>query len=473
MRKQFIGVLATIALAGGLALAGEAPAGSDWPNYLGPNFDLSSPEKGLLREWPKDGPQVLWRAPIGQGWNAPAAAGDDVVLSWTGPGRQSATEEGTICLNTATGKEKWRDTYKCPPYWKAGIGWGAGGVRATPCITEKYVYSLGATGILRCLNRKDGKLVWDHELAKDYAMAGEKGWSFSPVVTDGKLIIWLGDGMDANKPGSTTKPKSAEDFTNRLVVCQAYDLDTGKLEWEWKVPHRESSRRGEGQTPIVTRYGDQDCVVLTGQTAFVCLRAKDGKELWRLDGDKGARGTNGSPLMRVGDMYLGVQDFGGAMYYYFSATQKSGSNDFDVKVEKKTRLNVGGTSVTGGVQHDGYLYTFAGDYPPDFPGKKGMDRGDGGFTCFDIKTGKIQWREKGFKCSGSVILADGLIFGRAFQTLLLIEPSPKGYVEKGRFKTHDQAEGYASMCDFVTPVLSHGRLFIRTGTEVLCLKVSK
>lgn len=42
-----------------------APESSDWPQYLGPNRDSTSPEKGLSRSWPDSGPKVLWTVAVG------------------------------------------------------------------------------------------------------------------------------------------------------------------------------------------------------------------------------------------------------------------------------------------------------------------------------------------------------------------------------------------------------------------------
>ena len=38
---------------------------ADWPQYLGPDRNSISPEKGLLRSWPADGPEVLWTVSVG------------------------------------------------------------------------------------------------------------------------------------------------------------------------------------------------------------------------------------------------------------------------------------------------------------------------------------------------------------------------------------------------------------------------
>ncbi len=35
---------------------------NDWPQWQGPDRNAVSKEKGLLQEWPKDGPPLTWKA---------------------------------------------------------------------------------------------------------------------------------------------------------------------------------------------------------------------------------------------------------------------------------------------------------------------------------------------------------------------------------------------------------------------------
>ena len=42
-----------------ILLAGSTARGADWPCFLGPNRNGSSPEAGLLAEWPAEGPLPL------------------------------------------------------------------------------------------------------------------------------------------------------------------------------------------------------------------------------------------------------------------------------------------------------------------------------------------------------------------------------------------------------------------------------
>ena len=49
-------------LAASAALAADKPGPYDWPQWRGQNRDGKSPETGLLKSWPKDGPAKLWTA---------------------------------------------------------------------------------------------------------------------------------------------------------------------------------------------------------------------------------------------------------------------------------------------------------------------------------------------------------------------------------------------------------------------------
>lgn len=54
---------------------------ADWPQWRGPKRNGVSAETGLLKEWPKEGPKLLWKiTDAGSGYAAPAIAGDRVFF---------------------------------------------------------------------------------------------------------------------------------------------------------------------------------------------------------------------------------------------------------------------------------------------------------------------------------------------------------------------------------------------------------
>ena len=82
----------------------------DWPQYYGPRRDGTSTEKGLLRTWPKEGPKVLWTAPVGIGYGGPVVSGGKVYLL----DRDDKVGDKLRCLDFATGKELWSFAYDAP-----------------------------------------------------------------------------------------------------------------------------------------------------------------------------------------------------------------------------------------------------------------------------------------------------------------------------------------------------------------------
>ncbi|NLZ09023.1 MAG: hypothetical protein GXY31_05845 [Bacteroidales bacterium] len=52
----------------------------DWPRFLGPNGNSTSPQKGLLRSWPDSGPKVLWTTNVGPDFGCPVIQAGKVYL---------------------------------------------------------------------------------------------------------------------------------------------------------------------------------------------------------------------------------------------------------------------------------------------------------------------------------------------------------------------------------------------------------
>src|SRR5262249_43962375 len=137
-----------------------AVAGADWPQFLGPSRDGTSPETGLLKSWPAGGPPVLWEKKVGAGWSGPGGAGARGILL-----RRVEDNEVVECLDAATGKGRWRFEY--PTNYRDDFGFDEG-PRATPLVAGDRVYTLGAAGDLHCLDVKTGRRVWGRNVNDDY-----------------------------------------------------------------------------------------------------------------------------------------------------------------------------------------------------------------------------------------------------------------------------------------------------------------
>ena len=140
----------------------------------------------LARDWSERPPQLLWRQPIGAGWSAFAVVGSSAITQ-----EQRGEYEMVVCYDLKSGREQWthsdHDRYEATP---AGVG-----PRATPTIVEDRVYTLGATGILNCLDLATGERVWSEDILYDNgAELASWGMSGSPLVLDDLVVVSAGGG---------------------------------------------------------------------------------------------------------------------------------------------------------------------------------------------------------------------------------------------------------------------------------------
>jgi outer membrane protein assembly factor BamB len=167
--------------------AAAAPA-ADWPQWRGPGRDAISNERDLLPEWPAGGPPLAWKAVgVGAGFSSVAVAGDRIFTIGDKDGAQQV-----IALNRADGKLLW--STRLGPAWDDQY---AGG-RGTPTVDGDLLYALGTEGDLVCLETATGKERWRKSLSRDFGgqVMSVWKWSESPLV-DGDLLLFTPGARDA------------------------------------------------------------------------------------------------------------------------------------------------------------------------------------------------------------------------------------------------------------------------------------
>src|SRR5688500_9506861 len=86
------------------AVITAAAHAADWPQWRGPRRDSISEEEGLLREWPKAGPKLLWRAQgAGFGYGSPAVVRDRLYVVSS----EGTANESVKALSARDGKPIW------------------------------------------------------------------------------------------------------------------------------------------------------------------------------------------------------------------------------------------------------------------------------------------------------------------------------------------------------------------------------
>jgi outer membrane protein assembly factor BamB len=452
-----------------------ASSDGDWPHWAGPLGNCTSGEKGLLKSWPQEGPKILWRIPVTAGSNHPSIAGHDLCYAQL---EDSQKQETIKCIDADTGKEKWSHSYDVPPIWH--VGWGELGVRATPTITEKCVYEIGTFGDAFCFDRKSSAIVWKRSFKEEspYLNGSLKGggnleWkgfngSLVPIGDKIPYFLWQG--------GNPAIPAWTKTAVSNKMQFFAYDAATGKVAWKFEEDCAPGSR-GPGLitgSGLRIQFKNQDCLVVHGNRQWKILRLSDGKQLWNWE----CCGPQDSPAWACG----GLNPVGKNLYLSsVNGWQPSLVEcDFSQPDPKPKVLWTNGEiheAVTPPVIWDGCIYGFFVDSREE-AWAAGARPGEQTFSlrCTDLMTGKVLWKQPGFRYGLSITAADGLLFIHDHQRVTLLEANSAAYVQKGRIeKLHTLPNtgpnSHRGLLDWSMPVLSKGRMYIRTPVEIICYDI--
>ncbi|MBV8881049.1 MAG: PQQ-like beta-propeller repeat protein [Planctomycetaceae bacterium] len=399
-----------------LLAAGPAPD-SDWNQWRGPNRDGHSADTGLLKEWPAGGPPLAWKiADLGTGLSSVSVSGDRIYTM--------GDQEGTcsiVALNLSDGKTLWR-----AKVGKPDGGDGYPGPRCTPSSDGKVVVAVGQFGDLVCVDSNDGKELWRKNMIADFGgKLPHWGFADSPLI-DGENVICI--------PGG---PKGT-------VV--ALKKATGDLVWQSAEVRDDAAYTSIVPTEI---SGKKQYMVLTFET-LAGLDPASGKVLWKT-ARKGKVAVIPDPIQKDGFVFttsgykVGCNVFklngSGADEVY--SDEKAGVND-----KNRTANHHGGMVLVG--EH---LY----------------GTNEHSLRCVELKTGKLIWENR---CvgKGAVTFADGNLIVRSQDgkgSVALVEASPEGYKEHGRF---DQPER-SKKNSWPHPVVSGGKLYLRDQDVLLCYDV--
>jgi outer membrane protein assembly factor BamB len=401
----------------------------DWPQFRGPKRDGHSPDKGLLKSWPTDGPRLAWKsADVGEGFSSVAVVGDKVV---------TMGDQGDSCyvvaVNRKDGSKKWKARVG-----KAEGGGGYPGPRCTPTVDGDLVYALGQFGDLVCVGLADGREMWRVNFPKDYkGSSGGWGYSESPLVDGDKLVC---------TPGG------------KEATVLALNKRTGKPIWRGFTPDGESA--GYSSIMVSRAAGTKQYVTLTSKS-LIAMAADSGKFLWRYGAaksrEKFADNTANVPTVILFDdanlifAAAGYGQGGGALIQLTSA---GGRIDTKERYWSENLKNKHG----GIVRVGDYLY---GDYDDS-----------GRIWCADAKSGKKAWTRKDEaegSGSASMAYADEMLYVRyANGWVALVKADPKSYQLVSKFRVPNGTGN----C-WAHPAAIGGKLYLRERDTIWCYDVAQ
>ncbi len=394
------------------AAAGTSSSPS-WPQFHGPGGTNRSPDTGLLKKWPEDGPPKLWTySKCGRGYSGVAIA-EGKVFTAGDIGR----EEVIIALSM-NGKLLWQAAN--------GSAWrGASpGSRATPTYSEGVLYHMNPEGRLAAFTASNGKELWSADLKERFdAQYGIWAYAENLIVDGGKIICM---------PGG---PKG------RVV---AIDKKTGKTVWaNTGIKHPAAYCSGI----IVTHGGRRQFLSMT-QRSVVSVDVATGALLWS------APFVPRSPQNALTPVYLDG-------YVFVACGHSSGGRLLKIDQESKSAETIWhrrdlDDCHSGAMVIDGRLYGCA------------CRVGARHFYCVDFFTGTTIKTDKSLGKVG-LTYADGKLYAINHQgTMCLIDVPEDGFEVVSSFTvTKERPNSFLAH-----PVVFGGRLYIRCNKHLHVYKIS-
>ena len=404
------------------ALAQVTPYG-----WRGPEHSGYYPDKGLLKEWPADGPQLVFETTdAGKGYSSPVVVGDKIFLTGL---NEDQTQEVLNCYDIK-GKKLYTVAYGNP--WKQSYP----ETRTTPAIMDGKVYVISGMGEIVCLNAADGKILWKVDGGTKYERkTGNWGTSESPLVYDDKVIYTpCGD----------------------QTTMVALNRNTGEEVWKTRAIGEKSGY----VSPIMIEYkGKRQIVGSTGQTAFG-VNPETGEIQWTFDNwgprytGKQGRWDNIAPNSAL------YTD--GKIFFCHGYDM----NGFQVKLADVLKsVTLTWRTETLDTHSGGYVLVGGKIY-----GSNWINNNDGAWCCVDWETGQTNYEEKwtGGAGKGSIIAADNKLFiydeRRGF--VGLVNPNPQKFDVVSKFRVAQGSGPYWAHMH-----IDKGILYLRHGEYFAAYKI--
>ena len=383
----------------------------EWSQWLGPNQDGVSHDTNLLTEWSVNRPQILWRVPIGDGFSGISIA--------KGRGYTMDTMDGKefiYCFDISKGKEIWR--FQSDEVYLDSMG--GHGPRSTPTIEKNMLFAISAHGKIYALNAQNGNKIWSHNLKRQFGGKTPRwGFSTSPLIEEDLVLVEVGGRSNAS-----------------LV---AFDKNSGNIIWK-----SGKNKIGGYSSPIaITSYDIRQAIFFTGNY-LVSVAPTSGKIYWKHPWETSYDVNASTPVLIPGDKLFISSGYGVG-----ATTLQMKLNNESIDVEEVWRSKVMKNQFGTAVLNGDYLFGFDARI----------------LVCINANTGKEMWRQRGYG-QGTLILADNhLIMLSDKGKLALVEASSSGFKEKASMQVLD------GRC-WTVPTLSGGKLYLRSMSEIVCLKIT-
>ncbi|MDY7094481.1 MAG: PQQ-binding-like beta-propeller repeat protein [Acidobacteriota bacterium] len=434
-------------------MSSETADSVSWPGFRGPVFQGRSDANPRLPQLRDPALAVEWKQDLGPGYSG-VVVDDGLAVAFFAEGGQ----DKVVAFDSSTGERRW--TYAAADTYIGHDGSHDGPI-STPLLADGRVFALAPRGELFALDTATGEELW--KLMLPEALEAQKphyGFSTSPLLVDGHLIVEIGVAPSTPEGGASEGDESEESPseenpseggaeggesaqpTSRTVA--AFDPATGEHRW---------TAVDDGvnyQSPLVwdpdpgSEGGHQ--LLIPGDRKLAALDPTTGEELWSHEFfvDMSASGNGALNPVPAGPGRL----FLNHARHESKVLQVQASKDGTWSVEELWSKRVLGNTYVVPVYYDGHIYGYTTRI----------------FTCVDAATGEIRWRSREPGDGFPTVAGDRLVVLTKKGSLHLIQPSPEQYIELAELDLFGDVS-------WTPPSLAGGRIYARSMSEIASIAV--
>ncbi|MBW7991866.1 MAG: PQQ-binding-like beta-propeller repeat protein [Planctomycetes bacterium] len=395
-------------------LLSDAALAENWPGWRGPRGDGTSNEKNVPVKW-SNTQNVIWKTPIpGKGHASPIVWENHIFVVTAG---KEQKQRILLCMDRKDGKILWQRVVLEAPLEQ--INRLNSYASSTPATDGERVYVsfLDDDKMFIAVYDFEGNNLWE---VRPGAFASRHGYCSSPVIFKDKLIV-NGD----------------HDGQSYIV---ALNRTTGQTIWKTPRPNKTRSYC----TPIIRRIEQRNQMILSGTLCVASYDPDTGKQHWIIDGPT--------------EQYVASIVYNGELLFMTCGFPKH----FMQAIRPNGHGNVTDTHVLWQKDRDCSYVPSPIAFGPYF-----LIVSDPGIaTCFEAKTGKSLWREKlGRHYSASLVSAGGLVYFLSDQGVMTV-------VKPGQ-KLEIVARNELGENTYASPAISNGQFFIRADKNLYCIGTGK
>ncbi|MBK8267781.1 MAG: PQQ-like beta-propeller repeat protein [Planctomycetes bacterium] len=399
-----------------------------------PRLKVDAPD--LIDKWPADGPKVLWERDLGDGYSTIVSDGKRLYTQYNVAGEAPADakeeekanyrDDVVVAPDPADGRTLWEHRYSAnfTPDMLHDFGFGP---RSTPLIIGDRIFTVGATAVLKCLDKNTGKPIWSCDMRKEHKAALlQRGYGASPFAYKDTIILPIGVAQTDEEKG-------------HAVI--AFNQSDGKVVWK---------NQDFGPTyasPFVCTQDGEEHLIVFGDKAIHGLDPTTGASKWSHEHSGGANIS--TPL--AGDDGI----------FFVSSAYGLGSRGIKlIKKEGKWQTEELFFNKKFKIQHANairigdYVYGSSGDFGPAF------------FAAVNIKTGKFGWKKRGITKANS-IHADG--------KFIILDEDGRLYIATAtpeKIDIHCKAQILEKVA-WTVPTLVDGTLYVRDMKKIMAIDLAE